>query len=376
MAPPDGSRTSPRVGILPVPQRQYAPPMASAREVRDRIERLCGSDLTPKKLREQVLAQLRRALPFDAHVWLLTDPVTRVGTSPLADVPMMPWPRLPELGRRRYLTRVNRWADLMDDGRTSGLLLEETEGEPERSLLWAETLRDFGVVDVASLSLWDRYGCWAWLDLWRCGEAAPYTRADRELLEDLAAPLTRGIRDAQARTFVDETADLAMTGPAVVVLRADLQVRSQTAWAEQALLRLNPPDLEVPTIPAAVYNVGAALLADEQGIAVGPPWSRVHLGAGRWVTLRAARMGAADGDIAVTIEPSTPAERREVFALSHALTPREREVLEHVVGGVDAPAIAERLVLSLHTVHDHVKAILAKTGTPSRQALVARIVGS
>ena len=42
---------------------------------------------------------------FDAHVWLLTDPVTRVGTSPLADVPMMAWPRLPELGRLRYLTR-------------------------------------------------------------------------------------------------------------------------------------------------------------------------------------------------------------------------------------------------------------------------------
>jgi len=33
-------------------------------------------------------------------------------------------------------------------------------------------------------------------------------------------------------------------------------------------------------------------------------------------------------------------------------------------------------VLSLHTVHDHVKAILAKTGTSHRQALLARIVGA
>ncbi len=351
--------------------------MASRRELLDRIERLCGAGLTPKALREQVLAALRPTLAYDAHVWLLTDPVTRVGTSPLADVPMLPWPRLPELGRLRYLTPVLRWADQMDAGRTSGLLLEETEGEPERSLLWSGIQRELGVVDVASLALWDRYGCWAWLDLWRCGDAAPYARQDRELLEDVAAPLTRGIREAQARTFVDETADLAMTGPAVVVLDADLQVRSQTDWATEALLRLNPPEQQIPTIPAAVYNVGAALVAHENGVPVGPPWSRVHLGAGRWVTLRAARMGdGPDGDIAVTIEPSTPGERREVFALAHALSPREREVLDHLASGADARTIAERLVLSLHTVHDHVKAILAKTGTPHRQALLARIVGA
>jgi DNA-binding CsgD family transcriptional regulator len=355
-------------------------PSPDRRSARHRIERLCGAGLTPKALREQVLAALRPVLEYDAHVWLLTDPVTRVGTSPLADVPMMPWSRLPELGRLRYLTHVLRWADLMDAGRHTGLLVEETDGEPGRSRLWAEALSGMGVVDVASLALWDRYGCWAWLDLWRCGDKAPYSRADRELLEDLAPPLTRGIREAQARTFVDESAELRLTGAAVVVLGPDLEVRSQTAWAAEALHRLNPPDQEIPTIPAAVYNVGAALTAQEQQMPVGEPWSRVHLGAGRWVTLRAARMGddnagGTDGDIAVTIEPSTPAERREVFALAHALSPREREVLEHLSSGADAPTIAERLFLSPHTVHDHVKAILAKTGTAHRQALIARIVG-
>lgn len=350
--------------------------MSSGRAVRGRMERICGAGLTPKAFREQVLVALRPALPFDVHVWLLTDPITRVGTSPLADVPMLPWPRLPELGRLRYLTQLLRWSDLMDSGRACGLLLEESGGEPERSMLWARMLRGFGVVDVATLALWDRYGCWAWLDLWRCGDAPPYQREDRELLEDLAAPLTRGIREAQARTFVDESADLAMTGPAVVLLDADLRVRSQTDWAAEALHRLNPPDENIPAIPAAAYNVGGALVAHERGVPVGPPWSRVHLGAGRWVTLRAARMGGEGGDVAVTIEPSTPAERREVFALAHALTPREREILDQLATGADAPTIAERLVLSLHTVHDHVKAILAKTGTSNRQQLVARIVGT
>ena len=121
-----------------------------------------------------MLVALRPVLKYDAHVWLLTDPLTRVGTSPLADVPMMPWSKLPELGRLRYPTPCCGGTDLMDAGRTSGLLLEETEGEPESSVLWAQMLRELGVVDVASLALWDRYGCWAWLDLWRCGDSAPY----------------------------------------------------------------------------------------------------------------------------------------------------------------------------------------------------------
>ena len=119
----------------------------------------------------------------------------------------------------------------------------------------------------------------------------------------------------------------------------------------------------MPAIPAAVYNVAAALLAHEAGVPVGPPWSRVHLGRGRWITLRAAR-SRAPGDeagVVVTLEPTTVDERREVFALAHGLSPREREVLDALAAGADTAAVAASLFLSEHTVHDHVKAVLAKT---------------
>jgi DNA-binding CsgD family transcriptional regulator len=352
--------------------------MARAGAVLERVERLCSSGLGAKTLREQVLAELRRVLAFDAHVWLLTDPVTRVGTSPLADVPMLPWPRLPELGRLRYLTRVNRWSELTDAGRHTGLLAEETAGQLDRSLVWRECLHGLGVVDVATVAMWDRFGCWAWLDLWRCGRAPPYTSGDRELLTALAAPVTRGLREAQARTFDDHAEGLHLRGPAAVVLGPGLQVRHQTAWAADALYRLNPPEEQMPPIPAAVYNVGAALIAAEAGVPVGEPTSRVHLGAGRWVTLRAARMTgepAAEADMVVTIEASTPAERRDVFGRAHGLSPREREVLAALARGLDYRAVARTLAVSEHTVHDHVKAVLAKTATGSRQALVSRIAG-
>ncbi len=354
--------------------------MVSRTSVLDRVERLAQGRLTAKVYRERVLAELWPVLAYDAHVWLLTDPVTRVGTSPLADVPGLRWPDLPRLGRLRYLSRVNRWTDLADEGLVAATLLSATDGEPGRSPLWREALSGLGVSDVVSVVCADRFGCWAWLDLWRTDGCA-FGADDTAFLADLAPVLTQGLREAQARTFVDDAAGLDLSGPAVIVLDPDLAVRAQTGWAAEALFRLNPPDEPMSPIPAAAYNVGAALVAHEAGIPVGEPWSRVHLGEGRWVTLRADRMTAPDpptgyGDVVVTIAASTPHERREIFGLAHALTPREREVLEELARGLDSRAIAERLVLSEHTVHDHVKAVLAKTGTPHRQALLSRIAGA
>ena len=236
----------------------------------DRVERLGANGLTAKAYRERVLADVRSVLPYDGHVWLLTDPVTRVGTSPLADVPGLAFADLPRLGRLRYLTTVNRWDRLLDEGRRAATLLAVTGGRPEESLLWRGCLRGFGVSDVASVVCADRFGCWAWLDLWRTGTPA-YAAADAAFLAELAPLLAIGLREALARTFVDDAAALDLSGPAVVVLGPDLAVRGQTSWAAEALFALNPPDDPVPAVPAAVYNVAAALTANEAGVPVGEP---------------------------------------------------------------------------------------------------------
>ena len=55
-----------------------------------------------------------------------------------------------------------------------------------------------------------------------------------------------------------------------------------------------------------------------------------------------------------------------------SLTPREREVLELIAEGLHNRAIAERLVLSEHTVHRHVANLLNKLGVSPRAAAVAR----
>jgi LuxR family maltose regulon positive regulatory protein len=53
------------------------------------------------------------------------------------------------------------------------------------------------------------------------------------------------------------------------------------------------------------------------------------------------------------------------------LTPRETEVLRLVAGGLTNAQIAERLVISEHTVHRHVTNLLRKLSLPSRTAAAA-----
>jgi LuxR family transcriptional regulator, maltose regulon positive regulatory protein len=58
------------------------------------------------------------------------------------------------------------------------------------------------------------------------------------------------------------------------------------------------------------------------------------------------------------------------------VTPREREVLRLLVEGMTNQQIAERLVVSEHTVHRHVTNILRKLDLPSRTAAAAHAVRS
>jgi DNA-binding CsgD family transcriptional regulator len=340
------------------------------------IERLCRTVGDASELRHAVLAEFRRVVGFDASVWLLTDPETSVGASPLADVPAGVLPRLPELIRLKYLTPVNRWTSL---DATAATIADD----PARSLVWHELLQAYGVVDVASCAFRDRYGCWGFLDLWRT--SGPFTPDEVGALSALIGPLTAGLRYSQAQTFVTPPAGPAgrgrpRIGPVVLLLDDDLRVLGQTSETDVRLRALVPAsegrDGGRDPIPAGAYNVGAQLLAVETGIDANPPVARVHLAGGVWVGLRAARVGGVTGNIAVTIEECSPGERAELFARAYGLSAREAELLRHLLTGADPREVAGRMCVSANTVQDHLTSIFAKTGTRNRPTLVSRALGT
>jgi DNA-binding CsgD family transcriptional regulator len=349
--------------------------VASAAGSRARIERICSSDDDARTLQLRLLDELGRTVGFDHHVWVLTDPETTVGASPLAAVPNLA--DVPRLIRLRYVTALDRWTTLTADPVAS--LARVTGGELGASLLWRELLSGYGVRDVASVVFRDGFGCWAFLELWRTTRH-PFDAADLSSLRALTVPVTGAIRRAQARTFAAGRAPAGhIEGPVVLLLSPDLEVRGQTPGTHEPLRRLVPRDDDGPPVPAGAYNVAAQLLAVEAGVDVHPPWARAHLGDGVWSTLRAARLDGpqpvAGRDIAVTIEESTTAERLALFALACGLSPRERELLGHLADGLDTLGVAARMHLSAHTVQDHLKSVFTKTATHSRRTLLARARG-
>jgi DNA-binding NarL/FixJ family response regulator len=274
------------------------------------------------------------------------------------------------------LTSVNRWTQL---DAPVALLRAATAEHKERSLVWRELLARYRVNDVASLVFRDRFGCWAFLELWRIDSGARFTDAEMGFLCGIAGPVTDALRRCQARAFDLAALTRDRTGPVVLVLSPDLEVRAQTPETETYLRLLVPPDADRHPIPAGAYNVAAQLLAVESGVDDHPPFARVHLAGGAQCQPHAARIGetvpADERDIAVTIESASPAERLAFYVRACGLSSREAEVIGHLAAGADTHRIAQMMFLSEHTVQDHLKSIFTKTGVRNRRTLVTRAVG-
>jgi DNA-binding CsgD family transcriptional regulator len=336
------------------------------------VEHISATEADDRALRAEILDVVRGVVPFDAYAFLLTDPVTTVGCSPLAEVP--DFAALPDLIRLKYLTPVNRWTRLPTGGCAS--LHQATGGHPELSLLWREHLSDLGILDVASMVYADRFGCWGFLDLWRGSRFA-----DDEVAALAAAvrTITSLLRVVQAAGFAASPNVVHHRGPGALVLSPALDVRAQTPQTQDWLAALVPPEAGRGPVPASAYNVAAQLLAVEAGVDLHPAQARVHLGAATWLTLRADRVAGSDAvevrDIVVTMEASSPTERRDVFSRSHGLTAREDELLGHLAEGADTRTVARLMTIGEHTVQDHLKSVFAKTSTSSRRELLATSMG-
>lgn len=327
-------------------------------------------------MRIALVEELRRSVAFGSYVWALTDPETEVGIAPLADVPQPVFSDLPGLIRLRYLTTVNRWTVL---GPPAVSLWQATSGHPEDSLLYRELLAGLDVGDIATMGFRDPHGCWGWLELWRSRSEPPFSAHDLDVLAACVPPITTALRRCQARTFELPAVPPERHGAVVLVLSPELDVKAQTPYADEYLRALLPPEGSSRPVPAGAYNVAAQLIAVEAGVDDHPPTARVRLHEGVWLTFRAARVESEDvsghADIAVSIEPASPAERRDLFSRSHALSPRESELLDLLVEGADTRTIAQTMFLSQHTVQDHLKSMFAKTGAHNRRTLVTRVAG-
>ncbi len=318
-----------------------------------------------------------RAVPHDFYAFVLTDPRTAVGISPLAEVPDLE--DLPRVIGLKYLTAPGRWTTLGRTGCTT--LRAATAGDLDRSPQWAGALRRHGVTDLLLAVLRDRHGTWGFLDLWRLTGAFD----DTEVAAVAAAlpTLTTALRGAVARSFVagtpgEATRGRVAHGSGVLLLAEDLTPVAGTPALRSWLSALLPTATGVGPVPASALNVAAQLLAEESGIDAHPAMARVPVAPGTWLTVRAERLSqpVSGASIAVGYELASPADRLDVFARAHALSPRERDVVQAVSTGADTRGVARGLGITELTVQDHLRSVFARTGAASRADLLARAFGT
>lgn len=77
--------------------------------------------------------------------------------------------------------------------------------------------------------------------------------------------------------------------------------------------------------------------------------------------------------MAIIVEPAHPARIYPLLMSAYGLTERERDVTRLILQGSSTTQIARQLVVSAHTVQQHLKNIFDKTGVRSRRDLVAKV---
>lgn len=73
------------------------------------------------------------------------------------------------------------------------------------------------------------------------------------------------------------------------------------------------------------------------------------------------------------VEPAHPARISSLLMSAYRLTEREQELTRLVLQGCSTAEIAQRLVISVHTVQQHLKSVFDKTGVRSRRELVGTV---
>ncbi|MEY9855831.1 DNA-binding CsgD family transcriptional regulator [Catenulispora sp. GAS73] len=225
--------------------------------------------------------------------------------------------------------------------------------------------------------------------LWETPAGRFFSDEDAGFVAEVAPVLATRLRNGLHPRFTD--GDAALVGdpvddpvddpaePGTIILDEELSVVGTTgaAWRWIERLGLARPG-EIEPLPTVVYSVATrAALSRAQG-AEPPTSARVCLQAadGQWTVVRAAPLVGAAGGYVLTLEAARPQDVAPLLMQALSFTAREREVATLVIDGLSSEDIARALFISVYTVRDHVKAILAKAGVSRRHDLIAVLAGN
>jgi len=340
---------------------------------REKIARLARQGLDLVSFWRASTEVLTHAVPYDfAPCWFTLDPASLLVTSHFDEgVPELPPQRLLH---EYYQDDVNKLADVARSQRDISTLHEATGGDPASSPRWHFNMTLGGDQELIAALRTPAGEVWGALGLYREPGQPQFDDTELAFVRRVAPSLAEGARRA---LLVGEATDPeGPDAPGLLVLSQEGEVESATPGVERWLRSLPDGDWDAGRLPSAVRAVAGRALRtaqhpDEPGqVAV----SRVLSQAGIWVVLHGASLVSAGAHrVAVIVEPAHPARIAPLLMSAYGLTEREQEVTRLVLQGNSTAEIAERLVVSAHTVQQHLKSVFDKTGVRSRRDLVGKV---
>lgn len=338
----------------------------------DRIARVAGQGLDLVSFWRACTPPLAEAVPhYHAPCWHTLDPASLLITSHFDEgIPQVP----AEWLVAEYLEEdVNKLADVARSQRGVQTLHEVTGGDPSSTPRWQANI-ELGADQEMIAALRTRGGeTWGAVGLYREPEQPMFDSQEIAFVRAVAPLLAEGAR--RALLVGEATEPEGIDSPGLVVLDERLTVESTTPGVERWLAGLPGGDWDRHILPPAITAVAARALASVDGPAGAGQFAvaRVRAPWGTWVVLHGAVMVAVDRRIAVIVEPARGARISALLMSGYGLTERERDVTRAVLQGASTAEIAHQLVVSAHTVQQHLKSIFDKTGVRSRRDLVGKV---
>jgi DNA-binding CsgD family transcriptional regulator len=339
----------------------------------DKLARLAGQGLDLVSFWRASTEVLAGAVPhYWAPCWFTLDPASLLVTSHFDEgIPELPpqW-----LIDEYYQDDVNKLADVARSQRGISTLHEATGGDPTSSPRWHANMTLGGDQELIAALRIPSGEVWGALGLYRDPGRPLFDDAEVAFVQAVAPFLAEGARRG---LLVGEATDPeGPDAPGLLVLSQEGEVESATPGVERWLAALPDGDWDAGRLPSSVLAVAGRALRtaqhpDQPGeVAV----SRVLSQAGTWVVLHGASLVSGDARrVAVIVEPAHPARVAPLLMSAYGLTEREQQVTRLVLQGDSTAEIAERLVMSAHTVQQHLKRIFDKSGVRSRRDLVGKV---
>jgi len=345
---------------------------AKLRRAEDKIQRLSGQGLDMVAFWRACSPVLADAVPhYMAPCCYTLDPASRLITSHFQEgLPEFP----SEWAAEEYTgDDVNHLADVARTPSGISTLHEATSGDPSSSPRWHANMAYGGDQEMVA-ALRTRTGeVWGAISLYREPDRPLFDTAELAFIRAVSQSMADGVRRG---LLVGEAADPeGPEAPGLIVLGEDWHAESLSAGVEAWLAELPDGDLASGRLPPSVLAVAGR--AQRGGVPDQPgevAQARVLTRSGRWVVLHGIAMSSAGPPrVAVIVEPAHPAKISPLLMSAYGLTEREQEVSRLVLQGYSTTEIAERLVISAHTVQQHLRNIFDKTGVRSRRDLVTKI---